>query len=83
MIRLYTENECYTDLARNIDHEVSTFISKLLDRYIEHGVSIRDLESVVSNAVHGVSAEKLLRQQWLVAKAKRVEVEKGDTHGSV
>ena len=62
MRRLYNEREVLTNEGLEIDQKVSVFIRQLLQEY--ESVSVRDMESVINNAVSGTSAEFLLTRQY-------------------
>lgn len=71
--RLYNEEyEALTTEGQAINHELSVFCRAIFERCAEDGISLRDAELVMTNAVAGVAAEAILTQ----ASKKRKERKK-------
>ena len=66
--RLYNEREMLTDEGLSIDTRVSAFCREIFKQCVEDGISLRDVELTMVNAIAGVSSETLLIQEhkkWL------------------
>lgn len=62
VIRLFNDEDRYTNLGLDIDHELSGLIQPFFEKYIAQGVSIRDLGSIVHSTTVELVAMSVIQQ---------------------
>jgi hypothetical protein len=72
---LFTERNCYTKEAHELDGKVSRFAYDIFEEYVEKGYDIRQIAYAMINAIKASEAENILIEQVKWAKENRKKCE--------
>jgi hypothetical protein len=61
MIRLFNEEEDWTDVAKRYDIEITNLLRPLVERARQEGISLRDLHTVINASVQDLILSKILK----------------------
>lgn len=59
-MKLFEENERFTQDAIDFDREISRAIEPIFDKYVAQGARARELENIATGAVYTISLSRII-----------------------